>query len=79
LAVGLVTAIPGTGKNATVKLPADQLLMFSAKRGGALAISLVGKMPADVEARLGKPSQVDGLRWVYNGEHGVVRVYFGES
>jgi hypothetical protein len=77
-AVVRVIAIPGAGSNIVADLPSDQLLMFSAKRSEA-AVSLIGRPSTEVEARLGKPSQADGSRWLYNLESGLMRVYFNND
>lgn len=73
-----VIAIPEAGSNIVAELPSDQLLMFSAKRSEA-AVSLMGKPSTVVEARLGKPAEVDGSRWLYNLESGLMRVYFSDE
>jgi hypothetical protein len=73
-----VIAIPEIGTNIEVDLPLNERLMFSAKRTQA-TFSLVGKSSTDVEARMGKPSQIDGHRWLYDVEGGVIRVYFNDN
>jgi hypothetical protein len=70
-----VIAIPAYGENIEVRLPFDELLMFSAKRSSTLS-ALLGKEAVDVETRLGKPSSVDGRWWTYEVDGGVVHIYF---
>jgi TonB family protein len=41
--------------------------------------SLLKANAADVERRIGKPSQVDGHRWTYTTSRGVLTVYFDDA
>jgi hypothetical protein len=73
-----VVAVPESGQNIEKDISFIDLMMFSPRRS-ELSFTLVGQAASDVEKRIGSANRIDGKRWAYDINGGVVSLYFDDS